>query len=1051
MLSRLFLFDSGLFLSEHLAKIILFLLLLLCFGANSSLIPESQQTTLDKQEMQEIDNKAPEINWFGRQFDRVVGIVKNYAKNKNLASVSEYGRSQNNSARYLQYILDDNSLYEKLKAFNDKPVFEVLALVYIHVLHMVDILDKDILATELEVPLWVERFRKITERMHEKASLCAYKSKNTKYNLLSEYDQKKIECEFVCRANECFSILQTLLQHKVDTDETSSFIEASLDKYLNIILLNDDEVNEAFTKKSLRKQSALLNELLRSYTVPTVDTVQSMSQYPVLEALVNWGESNAYSTISDLLAISESWVKQNQLQDVKTKTHSQIFFSYLHNTSKVEWHDADQALRDDETNNIVQKLLSSEVVKSLIKEFQTVKLLAIAYSQGFESLKSIHNEQAQKAEILRKNNIDECLQDGIAQNIKESILGKVASGIAYAFNSIKSMFGTPLTKQGESQKAIINWVRILQQNALKVYDETGNKVHEQVMQELISANKKESDDITIADALAHIIKQRFTSKKQERVFRLLTGLSCSVDIKNKSYCCEPIFENCDLQQETDACTRQEEVIVTMEDGMHIPKSDYISQEDWVAQHNYSSDSSEECEEPHLHHDWYFIKIEDAGESNEHCGLSDFLSLSYSHSWSRIASIAISCWVISNLVHNSYAYSQEPAANTQPEQYRNNYEQISRGAVNQTSIYSHRYIRSESSNLSFSVYRPILTGVSTHVDRCPEPAEWNIMKTQCYSQHSADKSYMCLFNENNGKYTHLCSIEPDYEPAGFKQVLVGGRTRAPCGDGFYQPFLFWTNESSECALQHSLCNGEGQYVYTSGDTKIDNTCSCDSFCGYSFIVPPKNGCYCVPASEDCTCYKKPCPSGQVLTQDHGCMSVTNWKPNFKCIFRNKTYCRESSSNSNLTVVKPYHSKYNINFGDYDHRRFFLFTITGCVSFTVVSGVVSGTVFMCCPMKEKAQNNEMAVEQFRGGGNGVWAESFFKSFGSHMMKSGGTVTINTDGTVLLDMRQASNSSATNNQTLPIEELPDEEIINEAQNTNIGKGFVKQRMLEWENKAK
>lgn len=89
--------------------------------------------------------------------------------------------------------------------------------------------------------------------------------------------------------------------------------------------------------------------------------------------------------------------------------------------------------------------------------------------------------------------------------------------------------------------------------------------------------------------------------------------------------------------------------------------------------------------------------------------------------------------------------------------------------------------------------------------------------------------------------------------GYKYVFQPNPNRGVCKISRFQPFIFNTIGYSECAIIKSLCNSEGQTVYTDGTTKNDRTCTCDSEIGYNFVYNPKHECFCDPSSEDCSCY------------------------------------------------------------------------------------------------------------------------------------------------------------------------------------------------------
>ncbi|CAC5422126.1 unnamed protein product [Mytilus coruscus] len=99
--------------------------------------------------------------------------------------------------------------------------------------------------------------------------------------------------------------------------------------------------------------------------------------------------------------------------------------------------------------------------------------------------------------------------------------------------------------------------------------------------------------------------------------------------------------------------------------------------------------------------------------------------------------------------------------------------------------------------------------------------------------------------------------------GHKVVIVGGIQGVDCEHDIYQPFKYWTNDSSTCAFKKNPCNAEGEVIHDNGTIKTDRQCRC--------IVEAtilskshKYASYCEPSKEDCSCYQKQCPYGFVLT-------------------------------------------------------------------------------------------------------------------------------------------------------------------------------------------
>ena len=73
----------------------------------------------------------------------------------------------------------------------------------------------------------------------------------------------------------------------------------------------------------------------------------------------------------------------------------------------------------------------------------------------------------------------------------------------------------------------------------------------------------------------------------------------------------------------------------------------------------------------------------------------------------------------------------------------------------------------------------------------------------------------------------------------------------------------------------MCSEVGQLEFTEITSTVkDRTCYCDYRRGYNFAIQPRNIKSCIPSEEDCGCYIKKCPMGQML--DAGCTLVNCYK-------------------------------------------------------------------------------------------------------------------------------------------------------------------------------
>ncbi|XP_076081132.1 uncharacterized protein LOC143052043 [Mytilus galloprovincialis] len=180
--------------------------------------------------------------------------------------------------------------------------------------------------------------------------------------------------------------------------------------------------------------------------------------------------------------------------------------------------------------------------------------------------------------------------------------------------------------------------------------------------------------------------------------------------------------------------------------------------------------------------------------------------------------------------------------------------------------------------TLSVYQILILNVESFNLKCPAQAHWKLRaKASCTNT----MKYYCLFNYIKEKYVEGCN-GPDWDRKGSKRIYAGSFTRGYCTQERFQPFKFWTNGSmSDCTYTKSICSEEGQVVYKDDSRKEDRSCGCDYTQNYSFIIIPKNLCFCIPTDEDCSCYLKSCPVNYTLSADYECLP-SNYNQTSKCI-------------------------------------------------------------------------------------------------------------------------------------------------------------------------
>ncbi|MDP0563595.1 MAG: hypothetical protein QS721_15240 [Candidatus Endonucleobacter sp. (ex Gigantidas childressi)] len=643
---------------HKVVKNIVFLLILAC---NCSESLAQSNTSLEYQLYQKTSEKPVKQSWLYGQLSKTANLAERCFSSTSLLGGAKYNKSNESSISYLRHMLDDNDLSVTLEAFKESNVFEVLAMVYVSILLNVDELEQDIINAGITPPDWIVGFSDVTQEVKKQVGGCLPKSKTTEFTRLTIKEQRAVEDQLNARARQCCSKLQALLQDHVKTNEAATLIRAKLDKQVSLLMSRAKNNTHFFNEVILKSPRGLVDILSTPYVVATISNTPSEIQYPVLEALVNWGARNSDSLISKLLDDSKRWVTQDyHLTAEENKTNGisaeeKVFFSYLHYNSKdvtEVWHGANESLRDCEAREIANTLLASDVIKNLSDQFKTVQQLNVIYQSGFVALDAMHSNLEQQESLnpedqaktkkdkqngsFGQEDWDEYLKEGLKKNMKDSLLGKVASGINYVFNVVKNGFTAPPTKQEQSKKIMTAWVNMVQKNALHLTDSSDNKGIQLVMAELIKIDSLHKEgDITIKDALTTLVAQDFTSLEKEQVFTLLTGLQRKADIRQKTYCYQPLVtaasdknaNDCELQYEQadqpidipasgNAFAKHNNAEEKHRDWLSMPTNDYTlqkskSQNDVAyneADGSYESDGTNTTKSSPLHVDWCFINI-----------------------------------------------------------------------------------------------------------------------------------------------------------------------------------------------------------------------------------------------------------------------------------------------------------------------------------------------------------------------------------------------------------------------------------------------------------
>ncbi|XP_052073566.1 uncharacterized protein LOC127711525 [Mytilus californianus] len=153
--------------------------------------------------------------------------------------------------------------------------------------------------------------------------------------------------------------------------------------------------------------------------------------------------------------------------------------------------------------------------------------------------------------------------------------------------------------------------------------------------------------------------------------------------------------------------------------------------------------------------------------------------------------------------------------------------------------------------------------------CPSEQLWHL---RANSICSSVRKYTCLLDYVHNIYKEDCS-GPKTEPPGDKTVVNSGNfDTKPCSNDRFQPFSFATYQGNDCIFKKIACNDEGQIVNSNGTSRSNRECRCDYTKSFSFLsTNRKNRCSCDPTMEDCSCFRKTCGNGEILSPDYKCIN------------------------------------------------------------------------------------------------------------------------------------------------------------------------------------
>lgn len=128
------------------------------------------------------------------------------------------------------------------------------------------------------------------------------------------------------------------------------------------------------------------------------------------------------------------------------------------------------------------------------------------------------------------------------------------------------------------------------------------------------------------------------------------------------------------------------------------------------------------------------------------------------------------------------------------------------------------------------------------------------------------------------YTKFCQKKLDTCEISWKKGNV-------VGDEFSaernQIFELQYHGNNTLVYKHSFCKDEGLVTYRNESKTISAQCRCDHTKGFAFISKTKQTCYCTPAIEDCSCFRKECIPNFKLSPDYECISIDSKEDQSTC--------------------------------------------------------------------------------------------------------------------------------------------------------------------------
>ncbi|VDI22896.1 Hypothetical predicted protein, partial [Mytilus galloprovincialis] len=148
----------------------------------------------------------------------------------------------------------------------------------------------------------------------------------------------------------------------------------------------------------------------------------------------------------------------------------------------------------------------------------------------------------------------------------------------------------------------------------------------------------------------------------------------------------------------------------------------------------------------------------------------------------------------------------------------------------------------------------MSGTFCFLLKCPENRAKSLRSGSVCQRPS---EYHCLMNSSSKHYIETCKTMSWMDEGTFAVINNLQIHYEPCIHQEFQPFVILSSEVYKCAYTKDSCAEKGQVIFSNGTERTNRRCRCDYRKGFSFVIQPKQHCYCDPIQEDCSCFLVDC--------------------------------------------------------------------------------------------------------------------------------------------------------------------------------------------------